>query len=90
MPGTPTTLVGANGGSSGNGAGGTGGANGFTSSASRSAVLAQSSGGSDLPTTGIAVGGTLLLAAAVAGLGTMGRVAARRRTAFVADASHDG
>ena len=70
--------------------GGTGGAIGFSSSTSRgvaSRVLAQSGGGSDLPTTGIAIGGTLLLAAGLAGLGTVGRLAARRRTAAIGTAA---
>ena len=87
-PGSPTTLVGANGGNGGPGAGGTGGVNGFASSASRSAVLGESSGGSDLPTTGIAIAGTLVLAAALAGVGMFGRLAAQRRTAAVAASDH--
>jgi hypothetical protein len=91
-PGTPTTFVAGNGGNGGP-AGGTGGARGLVSSAGGAVdTLAGSSDGSDLPTTGLAIGGTLVLAAALAVLGTFGRLAGHRRTAqrSVAAIGHDG
>jgi hypothetical protein len=62
------------------------GPDGFASAAGRvdaaSGALGQSaSDGSALPTTGIAIAGTLAVAGAFAGLGALGRFAARRHPA---------